>query len=144
MENNLRHIKYDVIKSELKKIKHHFPCEVKFLHIIKSDGVISIFFINEDSQDVTQKIMNTLLTDNVTIYDILLSTIMSISTFVEKIEENVIYIHNADFTSNTPHYFNYEVFRDLRLKLKDVTVRGLSYKLGIYFTVIYNIEKRLI
>lgn len=144
MENNLRHIKYSIIKSELKKIKHHFPCDVKFLHIIKSNDVISIFFINEDNQDVTQRVMNVVLNDeNVTIYDILLGTIMSISIFVDKMEDNIIYIHSADFSSNTPHYFNYDVFSSLRHKLKDVTVKGLSYKLGIYFTVIYNIEKRL-
>lgn len=145
MDNNIRHIKYGKIKSAVKSIKHHFPCDVKYFHIFKSDERISILFINEENQDVTQKVMNVVLNqkDNITIYDVILSTILSINTFLDKMENGIIYVHNADFNPSVPNYLNYEVLRGLRLKLKDVTVKTLSYKLGLYFTAIYNIENRI-
>jgi hypothetical protein len=62
------------------------------------------------------------------------------------LEENVIYVHKADFSTNIPNYLNYEVFRSLRIaynKQNPLSVKDLSYKLSVNHSIIYNIENRI-
>lgn len=148
METNFKPIKYSLIKSEIKKIKHLFPCHVKYIHVFLVGDSISLSFVNEENEDITQKITNVAIsrTENLTIYDYLVSQFNSISQFVNKMEANVIYIHNADFNSNVPNYLNYEMFRSLRIGINKripPSIKDISYRLGINQSVIYNIENRI-
>jgi hypothetical protein len=146
MEENFKPIKYSLIKSEIKKVKQYFPCEVKFIHVFLVNDTTCLSFINDDNQNVTQKVMAVYLSKEVTIYDYLLSKFLAIPSFVNKLEENVIYVHKADFSTNIPNYLNYEVFRSLRIaynKQNPLSVKDLSYKLSVNHSIIYNIENRI-
>ena len=146
MEENFKPIKYSLIKSEIKKVKQYFPCEVKFIHVFLVDNEICLSFINDENQNVTQKVMNVFLSDEVTLYDYLLSKFLSIPSFVNKMEDSSIYVHKADFSTNMPNYLNYEVLRSLRIgfnKQNPLSVKDLSYKINVNHSIIYNIENRI-
>ena len=146
MEENFKPIKYSLIKSEIKKIKQYFPCDVKFIHVFTVGDDICLSFINDENQNVTQKIINTYLADDLNLYDYLLSKFVSISSFVNKMDDSVIYVHKADFSTNIPNYLNYEVLRSLRInfnKQNPLSVKDLSYKINVNHSIIYNIENRI-
>lgn len=146
MEENFKPIKYSLIKSEIKKVRQYFPCEVKFIHVFLVEDNMCLSFINDENQNVTQKVMNVFLSEEVTLYDYLLSKFISIQSFVNKMDKLSIYVHKADFSTNTPHYLNYEVLRSLRIgynRQNPLSVKDLSYKINVNHSIIYNIENRI-
>ena len=146
MEENFKPIKYSLIKSEIKKVRQYFPCEVKFIHVFLVDKQICLSFINEENQNVTQKVMNVQLSKEISLYEYLLSKFVSVPSFINKMDSTSIYVHKADFSTNTPNYLNYEVFRSLRIKYNQqnpLSVKDLSYKINVNHSIIYNIENRI-